>query len=65
VTTIAAMIDNSFCTLVELMKRIYISYFFALQSSATHVQEQKNSAAGSSAFYQCAQSLHCAQGDTS
>jgi len=47
------------------MKRIYISYFFALQSSATHVQEQKNSAAGSSAFYQCAQSLHCAQGDKS
>src|SRR5271156_643601 len=41
VTTIAAMIDNNFCTLVDLMKRIYISNCFTLQTPATHVQEQK------------------------
>jgi hypothetical protein len=65
VTTIAAAIDNSLCTLVDLMKPIYISNFFALQSSATQMREQKNTAAGPSAFHQCAQSLHCAQGDKS
>src|ERR1700692_3110168 len=40
-TTIAAVTDNSFRTLVDLMMRIYISNFFAPQTSATQVREQR------------------------